>query len=234
MRQMCFWRNLFAKQPYFHINICIFVTYYKCRNMRFKELYNTFVLAVMAGLMIGFGGVIYLMCPNKIVGAVLFSFGLLTIICQGFALYTGRIGYFRQYGLVSILTTIVGNFVGTGLVALGFRLTRHSVDIASVVAPKLADSSLSIFLLSIGCGAMMYLAVDSYRKSKSWLFVVMPIVVFILSGLEHSIANMFYLSLAGEWGIDALRITLIALVGNAIGSAIINSANFTIKDQSAK
>jgi formate/nitrite transporter FocA (FNT family) len=81
---------------------------------------------------------------------------------------------------------------------------------------------------------MMYLAVDSYRKSKSWLFVVMPIVVFILSGLEHSIANMFYLSLAGEWGIDALRITLIALVGNAIGSAIINSANFTIKDQSAK
>ena len=198
-------------------------------KMRFKELYNTFVLAVLAGLMIGFGGVIYLMCPNRMVGALLFSFGLLTIICQGFALYTGRIGYFRQYGLASILTTIVGNFVGTGLVGLGFRLTRHTVDIESVAAPKLADSSLSVFLLSIGCGVMMYLAVDSYRKSKSWLFVVMPIVVFILSGLEHSIANMFYLTLAGAWGIDALRITLLALVGNAVGSWLINSANFTLK-----
>ena len=194
-----------------------------------KQLYNTFVLAVLAGIMIGFGGVIYLMCTNKMVGALLFSFGLLTIVCQGFALYTGRIGYFREYGIWSILTTIAGNFVGTWVVAKGFSLSRHTVDIAAVVAPKLADSSLSIFLLSIGCGAMMYLAVDSYRKSKSWLFVIMPIVIFILSGFEHSIANMFYLSLAGEWGWEAVRITLIALVGNAVGSWMINSANFLRK-----
>ena len=197
-------------------------------NMK-RELYNTFVLAVLAGIMIGFGGVIYLMCANKMVGALLFSFGLLTIVCQGFALYTGRVGYFREYGWASILTTIAGNFVGTWLIARGFALSRHAVDIASVVAPKLADSSLSIFLLSVGCGTMMYLAVDSFRKSKSWLFVVMPIVIFILSGFEHSIANMFYLSLAGEWGGDAVRITLIALVGNAVGSWMINSANFLRK-----
>ena len=194
-----------------------------------KQLYNTFVLAVLAGIMIGFGGVIYLMCTNKMVGALLFSFGLLTIVCQGFALYTGRIGYFREYGFWSILLTIAGNFVGTWVVAKGFSLSRHTVDIAAVVAPKLADSSLSIFLLSIGCGAMMYLAVDSYRKSKSWLFVIMPIVIFILSGFEHSIANMFYLSLAGEWGVDALRITAIALVGNGIGSWMINATNFLRK-----
>lgn len=197
--------------------------------MKKRELYNTFALSVLAGIMIGFGGVIYLMCANKMVGALLFSFGLLTIVCQGFALYTGRVGYFREYGICSILTTIAGNFVGTWVVAKGFSLSRHAVDIASVVAPKLEDSSLSIFLLSIGCGAMMYLAVDSYRKSKSWLFVIMPIVIFILSGFEHSIANMFYLSLAGEWGADALRITLIALVGNGIGSWMINSSNFTLK-----
>ena len=199
--------------------------------MKKRELYNTFALAILAGIMIGFGGVIYLMCANKMVGALLFSFGLLTIVCQGFALYTGRVGYFREYGWASILTTIVGNFLGTWIVARGFALTRHTVDIAAVVAPKLDDSSLSVFLLSIGCGAMMYLAVDSFRKSKSWLFVVMPIVIFILSGFEHSIANMFYLSLAGEWGVDALRITAIALVGNAVGSWLLNSANFTLKSK---
>lgn len=196
-----------------------------------RELYNTFALAILAGIMIGFGGVIYLMCANKIVGALLFSFGLLTIVCQGYALYTGRVGYFREYGWASILTTIAGNFIGTWIVAKGFSLTRHTVDIAAVVAPKLEDSSLSIFLLSIGCGAMMYLAVDSFRKSKSWLFVVMPIVIFILSGFEHSIANMFYLSLAGEWGVEALRITALALVGNAVGSWMINAKNFTLKQK---
>ena len=195
-----------------------------------KELINTFSLSVLAGIMIGFGGIIYLMCANKMVGALLFSFGLLTIVCQGFALYTGRIGYFRQYGLASILVTIAGNFIGTWAAAKGFALTRHTVDIAAVVAPKLQDSSLSVFLLSIGCGAMMYLAVDSYRKSKSWLFVIMPIVIFILSGFEHSIANMFYISLAGEWGWEAIRITAIAIVGNGIGSWLLNASNFTFKD----
>jgi nitrite transporter NirC len=198
--------------------------------MDIRQSYNTFVLSIMSGLMIGFGGIVFLMCTNRIVGATLFSFGLLTIICQGFALYTGRIGYFRTYGALSLLITIAGNFVGTFIMAKAFQLTRHTVDIVSVVTPKLQDSSLSVFLLSIGCGAMMYLAVDSYRKSKSWLFVIMPIVIFILSGFEHSIANMFYISLAGEWGWEALRITAIAIVGNGIGSWLLNASNFTFKD----
>ena len=200
-------------------------------NIKQKEIYNTFVLAIMSGLMIGCGGIVYLLCPNKIVGAALFSFGLLTIICQGFALYTGRVGYFRSYGAISLLTTIAGNFVGTFLVAKAFQATRHTVDIAAVVGPKLQDSSLSVFLLSIGCGMLMYLAVDSYRKSKSWLCVILPIIIFILSGFEHSIANMFYLSLADAWGWDALRITLIAIVGNGIGSWVINSSNFTLSEK---
>ena len=199
--------------------------------MDIRQAYNTFVLSIMSGLMIGFGGIVFLMCANRIVGATLFSFGLLTIICQGFALYTGRIGYFRTYGALSLLITLAGNFVGTFVMAKAFQLTRHTVDIATIVTPKLQDSSLSVFLLSIGCGAMMYLAVDSYRKSKSWLFVILPIIIFILSGLEHSIANMFYISLADAWGWDALRITLIALVGNGVGSWIINASNFTLAEK---
>lgn len=185
-----------------------------------KELINTFSLSVLAGIMIGFGGIIYLMCANKMVGALLFSFGLLTIVCQGFALYTGRIGYFRQYGLASILVTIAGNFIGTWAAAKGFALTRHTVDIAAVVAPKLQDSSLSVLLLSIGCGAMMYLAVDSYRKSKSWLFVIMPIVIFILSGFEHSIANMFYFGAANMLNLQSIGYLCLVILGNAIGGML--------------
>ncbi|MBQ5714879.1 MAG: formate/nitrite transporter family protein, partial [Alistipes sp.] len=136
-----------------------------------KKLYNTFALAVMSGIMIGFGGVVFLMCESRVVGSVLFSFGLLTIVCQGFALYTGRVGYFRQYGWAQMAATLVGNFVGTFLMGKLFSLTRLPIveNVQGIVATKLADDSLSLFVLAVGCGAMMYLAVDNYRKSKSWL-----------------------------------------------------------------
>lgn len=198
-----------------------------------KKLYNTFALAVMSGIMIGFGGVVFLMCENRVVGSLLFSFGLLTIVCQGFALYTGRVGYFRQYGWAQMAATLAGNFVGTFIMAKLFALTRLPIGeaVQGIVATKLADSSLSVFVLAVGCGAMMYLAVDNYRKSKSWLFVIMPIVIFILSGFEHSIANMFYLSLAGEWGWEAIRITIIAILGNALGSWMVNATNFLLKEE---
>ena len=198
-----------------------------------KKLYNTFALSVMSGIMIGFGGVVFLMCENIVVGSLLFSFGLLTIVCQGFALYTGRIGYFRDYGWVQIATTILGNFVGTFLMGKLFTLTRLPVVDAAqkIVEMKLADSSLSIFILAVGCGAMMYLAVDNYRKSKSWMFIIFHIVIFILSGFEHSIANMFYLTLADAWGLEALRLTIIGILGNAVGSWMVNAGNFLLKEE---
>ena len=43
----------------------------------------TFFKAVLAGLMIGTGGTVYLSCANKTVGAVLFAVGLFTICVYG-------------------------------------------------------------------------------------------------------------------------------------------------------
>lgn len=197
-----------------------------------KKYFNTFVLSVLAGFMISFGGIVYLMCTNKIVGSLLFSFGLLTIVCQEFALYTGRIGYFKTYGFWSILTTIIGNFIGTYIIGTLIQLTRLPLmdTIKPIVETKLIDDPCSFFLLSIGCGAMMYLAVDNFKKSKAWFFVILPIMIFILSGFEHSIANMFYFSLANEWGMEAVIMTIIAIVGNGVGSWIVNKTNFLIQD----
>lgn len=193
---------------------------------RLTPLYNTFVRSVAAGAMIGFGCIVFLMSPNRIVGAVLFSFGLLTIVCRGLSLYTGKVGYCRTFGWADLAVTLAGNFVGTFATARLFALTRHTCEIDPVVGPKLADGTPGFFLLSVACGAMMFLAVDSYRKSKSWLFVILPVVIFILSGFEHSIANMFYLSYADAWGSDAVRITLVAVAGNAVGSWLINTELF--------
>lgn len=198
-----------------------------------KNHFNTFILAVLAGVMISFGGIIYLMCANKVIGSFLFSFGLLTIVCQGFALYTGRIGYLRTYGIMSIVITILGNLCGTYFIGKVIQLTRLPIveTIETIVNTKLTDTPLSFFILSIGCGAMMYLAVDNYKNSKAWFFVILPIMIFILSGFEHSIANMFYYTLANEWGKEAIIMTIIAIIGNGIGSWLINKTNFILKEK---
>ena len=49
--------------------------------------------SVYAGFMIGIGGIVYLSVENKLAGSLLFSFGLLTIVTQGFYLYTGKVGF---------------------------------------------------------------------------------------------------------------------------------------------
>lgn len=193
-------------------------------------MYGVFIKALLSGFMIGFGCIVYLMCPNKIIGALLFSFGLLTIICRELYLYTGKIGYIRQVGIVNILITILGNFAGTFLMGKLIQLTRLNIDIDSIVATKLNDSILSLFILSIACGVMMYLAVDSYKKSRSWLFVIFPVVIFILSGFEHSIANMCYFTLANAWEPRTFLLVIVMIFGNAIGSWIMNLGTYLVKE----
>jgi len=194
-------------------------------------MYGVFIKAVISGFMIAFGCIIYLMCPNKMVGALLFSFGLLTIVCRELYLFTGKIGYIRQVGIVNILLTILGNFVGTYIIGTTIQLTRLPIaeSVSSVVSTKLNDSIPSLFILSIACGVMMYLAVDSYKKSRSWLFVILPVVIFILSGFEHSIANMCYFTLANTWEPRTFLLIGVMILGNAVGSWIMNLGTYFVK-----
>ena len=198
-----------------------------------KNTLNTLILSILAGILISFGGIIYLMSPNKIIGSLLFSFGLATIVCQGYALYTGRIGYFQEYGLKNLLTTIIGNFIGTTFIGILFQHTR--LDLLTKVQPiletKLNDSLVSFFILSIGCGAMMFLAVDNFKKSKAWFLIIMPIMIFILSGFEHSIANMFYYTIGQAWSLETFGLTVVAIVGNAFGSWLVNKSLMLIAEK---
>lgn len=179
--------------------------------------------SILAGVMIGLAGIVNLSVDNKFLGAFLFSFGLITVIARGLYLYTGKIGMINLSAeWVLIPFYIVGNFLGTNIVAWSMRCTRFGDTLnqaAQVIAQnKLADNWASILFLSIGCGIMMYLAVKGYQDNANWLLVILPVMVFILSGFEHSIANMFYFAMAGEYGLKAFGYIGIMLVGNAIGS----------------
>ena len=54
------------------------------------------------------------------------------------------------------------------------------------------------------------------------MFVMLPIAVFILSGFEHSIANMCYFTIANAWEPSTFLMIAIMILGNGVGSFIMN------------
>ncbi len=75
------------------------------------------------------------------------------------------------------------------------------------------------------CGILMYLAVSVFKEKKTPIGIVFCIPVFILSGFEHSIADMFYLSAGFDFTASyiwrAMFYILLILAGNAAGSVFI-------------
>lgn len=179
------------------------------------------IKSVYAGFMIGIGGIVYLSVENKIIGSLLFSFGLLTIVTQGFYLYTGKIGFVKKCSeLLDMFFIIVGNFVGTFIAALMSNAAHLNINSIELASNKLNKSITDVFFLSVFCGVMMFLAIDNFHKSKNVLFIIAPVMIFILSGFEHSVANMFYFNLAGHYSLKTFGYLIVMLVGNGLGAKV--------------
>ncbi len=196
-----------------------------------KNNLKILVRAILAGVMISIGGTIYLSLDNKMLGAFLFSIGLFAICANGFNLYTGKIGYVidnKPKYLIELLFTLIGNLIGT--VGCGYLIYLSRVgsklrDTAKVISTvKLNDNLLSIFILAIFCGIIMYLAVDLYKRLTDfgkYMGIFMGITVFILAGFEHCVANMFYFSMANMWTWKTVLYVLVMIAGNSVGSILL-------------
>ena len=203
-------------------------------NERIKTIISQFINGIIGGMLIGIGGCVSLSCDNKYVGSLLFSLGLFSIIQFGFGLFTGKVGYVplrRAVYLSECLFTLLGNVFGTFIDAFLLNNTRIGVTISEKalgsVNTKLADTPLSAFILAVFCGTLMFLAVDNARLSREEgghtekaLGTVMCVMVFILCGFNHCIADMFYLFLTGEI-VNAWVYLPLVIVGNAIGGMLI-------------
>ena len=206
-----------------------------------EEKFKILIKAFLAGIMISIGGTIYLSLENKMVGAFLFSIGLFMICVNSYNLYTGKIGYVieRKKGFITeLLITLIGNFIGTvssGLVLSKTRIYSSIKDIATkICTTKLNDDLLSIFILSIFCGMLMYLAVDLYKRKTDfgrYLGIFLGVTVFILAGFEHCVANMYYFTVADMWEGKTLLYVLIMILGNSVGSIIISKGHNLIADK---
>lgn len=191
--------------------------------------------------MIAIGGTVFLSIENKVIGASLFSIGLFGVLIYNLNLYTGKIGYlitnFNLKYIKELIITLIGNFIGACSVGFILRYTRIYDKIYEkslmLVNTKLNDNILSIFILSIFCGLLMYYAVNGFKKQTNfgkYLVVYLGVAVFILCGFEHCIANMYYFSVADIWSLKTLGYTGIMVLGNSIGSFIIPLCNLVIKD----
>lgn len=201
------------------------------RIIEMKRFADTFLRAVMTGFAIGIGGVAYLSCSNQYLGSFLFGTGLFVILSFGFKLFTGKVGYAvenKPSYIFELITIWLGNFLGTFIMGTMISCTRISdisVRAADLCDIKLNDSLLSIFVLAFFCGILMFIAADGYKNIEytagKILSVFLPVMVFILSGYEHCIANMFYFTLAEEWSLKAFCYLIIMTLGNAAGGIFI-------------
>lgn len=195
---------------------------------------KTFISAVLAGMAIGFGGVVFLSLDDRIIGAALFTIGLFTVCTFGLNLFTGKVCYALENGKsfnLALPLIWLGNLAGTGVTALIVRLSRIETIAArasELCEVKLDDGILSLFLLGVLCNIFIYIAVEGYKNNPhqpgKYLSLFFGVMVFILAGTEHCVADMFYFHLAG-WSVDALARVLVITLGNAAGGIIFRAAH---------
>lgn len=186
--------------------------------MNKTNIINIIIKSVLAGILIALAGHIYLNCSNKIVGAFLFSIGLIGVIVLKASLYTGKVGYVKtKKDIFEILIVLVFNLVSAYLVGL---LVKSSYDLGLPYEARLLKSEFRVFLDGVFCGMLIYLAVELYKKTNSLIPVIMCVMAFILAGFEHSIADAYYMGVTGLSAKGLLYMLLIVL-GNAVGSLVL-------------
>ena len=196
------------------------------------------VFGTAAGALIAMAAIAYLSCENAFAGSVLFAFGLLTIVNYNFQLFTGVVGYtcvqkskkeLLRYSLFS-MNVWFWNLVGAMLVGYALSHTRTYAKIypklEALMQSKCSDSPSSLFILGIFCGILMFIAVNTYKRTEAppvakVVLLFACVVVFILSGYEHCVANMGYIALYQKFNSDIIRVLLVTSCGNIIGCNLI-------------
>ena len=185
------------------------------------KILRTCIDSIFAGAMIAIGAVIYLNCPNRIVGAFLFSIGLIVIMEFEFNLYTGKVGFARTFKdslrLVLIFTT---NAIGCSLIYL-----LPTNDAINIWAGRLDYPLYVVFAKAVVCGILIYVCVHQHKTNSrevSIMTTLVAIPAFILCGAEHSIADICFMLAARGFTLKGAIFILVVALGNAAGSLMLS------------
>ena len=193
---------------------------------------QTFRSSMLSGIAVGIAGWGYLAYTN-IIGAVLFSFGLLTVVHYKLKLYTGTAGFVAlRYddgksrwlkAIGELLFILAGNIVGCLLVALLARMSPLELGASAqkILEGRLAIGPLRAGLLAIGCGFIMTTVVTFAREGKP-LALLFGVPLFINCGFPHCLADAFYyltvpVSYTGAHLLELAVLYPSLVIGNFIG-----------------
>ena len=223
---------------------------------------RTWVLSLLAGFYIAFGAELATLVTSdasqhlgvgitRLLGGSVFSLGLMLVVICGAELFTGN-SLLTKAALQGQLPVrkiaenwtivIVGNLIGSLFLAwlmveselwqIG-RVADHAVNIAAAKC----ELSFGVALVrGILCNWLVCLAVFMATAARDipgkMLACYVPIMAFVASGFEHSVANMYFiptgLLLKAELGLDIASLTwsnffvsnlIPVTLGNVIGGA---------------
>lgn len=217
-----------------------------------------FLLGILAGAFIAFGAeasslaahnVTQVGIQRLIMGCV-FPVGLIMVVLLGTELFTGNCMMIAAVAdkrvkfamlLRNWVVVYLGNLVGAALIVLlvsatgqlGYSSNGLAVLTIKIAAAKTGLSFGAAFAGGILCNVLVCVAVLLAMASKSIIGKIMgiwfPIMAFVLSGFEHSVANMYYIpagifasmnpayaAAAQEAGVNMANLNALGFLGNIV------------------
>ncbi len=214
---------------------------------------HCFLLGIMAGIFIGLGGLGNIIATQtldnidlglaKLLGATVFPVGLMFVVIAGGELFTGnnlmtlavakskttKLKLLRNWLLVYI-----ANFIGALLLAILLYYSGILEGNSAIKAISIAESKVNIvfyqaFIRGRLCNIIVTLAVWMATGAQDIISKIFacwfPIMLFVLCGFEHSVANMFFIPMGMMLGANIsileliLNLTFVTL-GNLLGGAV--------------
>ncbi len=180
-----------------------------------------FVLALLAGAFIAFGGMFYTVVvtqsglglgPTRLLGGLGFSLGLILVVVAGAELFTGNnlivmawadrkisFGRLMRNWSVVFAGNLAGAFAMAIMMALSGTLEMNDGAFAKT-AMAIAEAKVQLpaseaFIRGLLCNTLVCLAIwlcfAAHSVTDKILAIVFPITAFVALGFEHSIANAY-------------------------------------------
>lgn len=164
--------------------------------------------SLLAGVAISLGCIANLSVENPYIGALLFTFGLASTVVLGFDLLTGKMG--NKVPFLYLIAVGFFNFCGCAIMSsfyvdssmYNFEALQQVLDYRNNI------NWLALLLGAVGCGFIVSSSIQA-AKRENWIVMVLGIPLFILTGMLHCVADMFYYSCAMVAGLFTGKMFLV-------------------------
>lgn len=187
-------------------------------NKGFDFLKEHFFSPLIAGILIGIAGTVYLNVGG-VTGAVLFGFGLMSVVAWKINLFTGKSGFWNGRMIWRLIPVLLFNILGVAIVALLTMKPETAEATLAITGKRVITSIDKLFLMSCCCGFIMTTAVK-FGREGNWWPLLFGVPTFILCGFPHCVADIYYWTVALVNGADFWNILpnyLVTVAGNYAG-----------------